>query len=120
MIALDNYPFTAPDLRLLTPIFHPNIREDDGYICVSLFSDWNSCYSFLDAVKAVLYLLSNPNFEDPNNPYSVLRAEYRDRFDEVCRQFRAGFPVKFCGSAGLDVFSLDACLVLYQCSEYEL
>ncbi|VDM00004.1 unnamed protein product [Schistocephalus solidus] len=88
---MDDYPFTAPDLRLLTPIFHPNIREDDGYICVSILSDWNS---FLDAVKAVLYLLSNPNFEDPNNPYGILRAEYRDRFDEVCRQFLAGFPVQ--------------------------
>ncbi|BHF83165.1 hypothetical protein SprV_0802630700 [Sparganum proliferum] len=94
MAAMDNYPFSCPEIRLLTPIFHPNIRDDDGYICLSIISDWNSCYSLLDVVKAVLFLLSNPNFDDPNNRYGVLRAEYRSRFDEVCRQFLAGFPVK--------------------------
>ncbi|VDK36035.1 unnamed protein product [Dibothriocephalus latus] len=53
-----------------------------------------SCYSFLDVIKAVLFLLANPNFDSANNSFGYLSAEYRDSFEEVCRQFLAGFPIK--------------------------
>ncbi|VDN13152.1 unnamed protein product [Dibothriocephalus latus] len=94
IVASDNYPRVRPEIRFLTPIFHPNINTDGGYICLSLMDDWNSCYSFLDVIKAVLFLLANPNFDSANNSFGSLSPEYRDRFEEVCRQFLAGFPIK--------------------------
>ncbi|KAL7058723.1 hypothetical protein AAHC03_013300 [Spirometra sp. Aus1] len=94
IVASDNYPRTSPEIRLLTPIFHPNINPQGGYICLNIMDDWNSCYSFLDVIKAVLFLLANPNFDSSNNTFGSLPPEYRDRFEEVCKQFLAGFPVK--------------------------
>uniref|UniRef100_A0A0X3P5J0 UBC core domain-containing protein n=1 Tax=Schistocephalus solidus TaxID=70667 RepID=A0A0X3P5J0_SCHSO len=90
----DDYPRTRPEIRLLTPIFHPNINPQGGYICLSIMDDWNSCYSFLDVIKAVLFLLANPNFDSANNSFGSLPPEYRDRFNEMCKQFLAGFPIK--------------------------
>ncbi|VDN14310.1 unnamed protein product, partial [Dibothriocephalus latus] len=92
--ASQDYPRTPPYIRLLTPIFHPNICAYGGQICMSMLDDWNSCYSFLDLIKAVLFLLANPNFDSANNSFGSLSPEYRNRFDEVCKQFLAGFPIK--------------------------
>ncbi|VDN10925.1 unnamed protein product [Dibothriocephalus latus] len=91
IVASENYPRNQPQIRFLTPIFHPNIHPKNGYICLSILDDWNS---LLDAIKAVLFLLSNPNFDSSNNEFADLPSEYQNRFDEVCRQFLAGFHVR--------------------------
>ncbi|VDN23109.1 unnamed protein product [Dibothriocephalus latus] len=80
------------------PLPHTNFSfkyyPNGGCICLSIMDDWNSCCSFLDVIKAVLFLLANPNFDSANNSFGYLSAEYRDSFEEVCRQFLAGFPIK--------------------------
>lgn len=63
------YPTIAPGVLCLTPIYHPNI-DDDGEICLSLFEDWSAEYnSLFDCVHGLIFLLKNPNLEDPLSPY---------------------------------------------------
>ena len=63
------YPVIAPEVKCLTHIYHPNI-DDAGEICLSLFEDWSSEYNCLmHCVHGLLFLLKNPNLEDPLSPY---------------------------------------------------
>ncbi|KAM7543102.1 hypothetical protein Aperf_G00000002529 [Anoplocephala perfoliata] len=64
------YPSVSPDVIFGTPIFHPNIDPRTGDVCLSLLTDWQSCFSLLDIVKAMLYLIENPNFDSPNNAFA--------------------------------------------------
>lgn len=64
------YPRVAPKVTFNSPIFHPNIDAKMGYICLSLLNEWHSCWSLLDIVKAMLYLIEHPNFASANNSYA--------------------------------------------------
>ncbi|KAM3171196.1 hypothetical protein ACTXT7_017102 [Hymenolepis weldensis] len=64
------YPRTVPKVTFNSPIFHPNIDAKMGYICLSLLNEWQSCWSLLDVVKAMLYLIEHPNFDSANNGYA--------------------------------------------------
>ena len=63
------YPFKAPELRFLTPIYHPNVDED-GKICVDLL---NSAESYKpttplsEVVRAVTELIDKPNIDHALN-----------------------------------------------------
>eukprot|EP00795_Rhopilema_esculentum_P002532 gene2532-727_t len=64
-----SYPTICPDIRCLTHIYHPNIDES-GEICLSLFEDWSPEYNCLmHCVYGLLFLLKNPNLDDPLSPY---------------------------------------------------
>lgn len=63
------YPSVPPRVKCLTHIYHPNI-DDFGEICLSLFDDWSSGYNCLiHCIHGLLYLLENPNLDDPLSPY---------------------------------------------------
>uniref|UniRef100_A0A5K3G135 UBIQUITIN_CONJUGAT_2 domain-containing protein n=1 Tax=Mesocestoides corti TaxID=53468 RepID=A0A5K3G135_MESCO len=65
------YPRFRPEVRFITPIFHPNIYIGDGGVCLSLLTEWHSCYSLLDVVKALIYLIEHPNFDSPNDEFAT-------------------------------------------------
>ncbi|VDD77162.1 unnamed protein product [Mesocestoides corti] len=67
------YPREHPELTFCSPIFHPNIDTFSGRICLNLIDEWLSCYSLLDVVKALLYLINNPNFNEANNRFANLK-----------------------------------------------
>jgi len=63
------YPISAPSIKCVTHIYHPNI-DDCGEICLSLFDDWCADFNcIMHCVYGLLYLLKNPNLEDPLSPY---------------------------------------------------
>lgn len=51
-----------------------------------------SCYSLLDLVKALIFLIENPNFDSPNNSFGTLPDV--SQFEEVSRQLLSGQRVK--------------------------
>jgi ubiquitin-protein ligase len=62
-----NYPYPGGiEITWLTPIFHPNIRED-GKVCIQLVNDWAENQTVSNVVSALHYLLENPNPSDPLN-----------------------------------------------------
>nr|CDS31761.2 nedd8 conjugating enzyme ubc12 [Hymenolepis microstoma] len=86
------YPLKPPKVSFDTPIFHPNIYFADGSICLNIFTEWRSCYSLLDLVKAVLYLIDHPNFESPYSDFREVSGQ-----EEIATKsalLLAGLPVE--------------------------
>lgn len=68
------YPYPGGiDVVWLTPIFHPNIRESDGKVCILLVNDWAETQTVKSVVDALKQLLDNPN---PASPLNKEAAEY--------------------------------------------
>lgn len=51
----------------LTPIFHPNIRPEDGAVCIQLVNQWSEGQNLLSVINALYQLLKNPNPQSPLN-----------------------------------------------------
>ncbi|XP_077994493.1 uncharacterized protein LOC144448213 [Glandiceps talaboti] len=68
------YPFYAPDVVCLTPIYHPNIDnilafdENEAEICINLLDDWQVTFNLEHVIQAILFLFYQPNLEDPISP----------------------------------------------------
>ena len=67
-IRVTDYPQKAPTVTCGTQIYHPNIDEN-GEICLNLFSEWAETNTLEDCIQGLLFLLYNPNLEDPLSPW---------------------------------------------------
>ena len=83
----DNFPTNPPKGYFLTKIFHPNVAQPSGDICVNtLKKDWNPAKWSLSHIFEVIKCLLIVPF-----PESSLN-------DEAGRQFMADYK-KFCETA---------------------
>jgi ubiquitin-protein ligase len=63
------YPFMPPEIRFITPIYHPNV-DKDRKICVNIIGDKNTYKpktSLSEIVQAIVHLIDNPQTVDPLN-----------------------------------------------------
>ena len=52
-IEFDNYPFKAPKMTVMTPIYHPNFTAE-GEICQNVYEkDWAPVQKVTDVIKAL-------------------------------------------------------------------
>ena len=62
------YPLAPPTIRMVTPIFHPNIHGVSGEICLDILkSEWSPAWTLSSACTAIRALLSAPNPDSPLN-----------------------------------------------------
>ena len=67
-----DYPFSPPEVRIITPMYHPNISKD-GKICIALLNEggtYRPTTSLIDIVLAIIDLIDNPqadHFLDAGN-----------------------------------------------------
>ena len=54
----ENYPFSAPTIKFLTPCFHPNV-DQQGNICLDILKEkWSASYSVSTILQSLRSLLA--------------------------------------------------------------
>lgn len=77
------FPISPPNVKFITPIWHPNISES-GSICLDVIKDkWSSFYGIETIFNSILLLLEEPNLNSPLN--SKASGEYKSgNFKRIC------------------------------------
>ena len=79
----DGYPNVKPEIRFTNKIYHLNVREKDGHICISTLNNWVPRTPMVDVISAIFALFYEQN---PLSPYSVtMAAQYKMRRNEFNR-----------------------------------
>lgn len=85
----EDYPFSAPRVKFITPIQHVNINSK-GDICLDILKDkWAASQNIKTVMLSILLLLSQPNPDDPFNSelaelYRTNQKEYVNKIKKSC------------------------------------
>ena len=62
----DNYPFKHPEVKFITPMYHPNIKKETGEICMDVFANnWSPTQKVSDIIEKIASLLVSPSTDSP-------------------------------------------------------
>lgn len=110
-----NYPNEPPEMRFLTPIWHPNVYAD-GRVCISILHKpggtaetpddtpasecWRPILNIEAIVVSVLSMLSDPNFNSPANMDASVQMRndiegFKARVKSEVEGSRANLPAGF-------------------------
>ena len=72
----NNYPNEGPiDVRMKTPIYHPNINNLDGHIYLNYLYKWKNTYNIAGIALAIFELLFYPNPSNSYKPINISKAK---------------------------------------------
>jgi ubiquitin-protein ligase len=85
----EQFPFKSPSVGFRTKIFHPNVDESSGSICLdSLNKAWSPAFSLENVITSqIAYLLQYPNPSDPfNREAAMMMHTDKERFKAHVKQ----------------------------------
>lgn len=72
----DTYPEKKPEVRFKTKIYHSNVSQTTGHVCISTLNNWdksNPKPSMKDVLEDIVFLMYNPT---PEHGYGKFDQEY--------------------------------------------
>ncbi len=87
----DTYPFEAPRVNFLSPVYHPNINGQK--VCVDFLKDqWSPTFTLSAVIKSLEFLLIDPNPANPMDSTAV--SDYLSNPDEYSLKNKALMNIK--------------------------
>lgn len=83
-----DYPFRAPNVKFITPMYHPNISTSGG-ICLDLLIDkWLPSYHVASLLVSIRSFLDDPNPDHGLNPKALECFRHdKAKYEENVRNF---------------------------------
>ncbi|KAF2670441.1 hypothetical protein BT63DRAFT_424384 [Microthyrium microscopicum] len=86
----DQYPYRSPSIGFLNKIFHPNIDEHSGSVCLDVINQtWSPMYDMVNIFETFLpQLLRYPNPTDPlNGEAAALMMRDAQMYEEKVKEY---------------------------------
>ncbi|BCS83079.1 hypothetical protein QLL95_gp1044 [Cotonvirus japonicus] len=82
----NDYPYSAPKVKFITPIQHMNVN-DKGDICLNILKKegWSVALNIFSILLSIIILLDQPNSDDPFNSdlAGLFRSNYEDYINKI-------------------------------------
>lgn len=88
------YPFKAPQVKFITPVFHPNVNTQGGICLDLLINKWLPSYHVASLLVSIRSFLDDPNPEHGLNQEALeLFRNNRPRYEETVRHYVQTYAV---------------------------
>jgi ubiquitin-conjugating enzyme E2 H len=86
----DAYPYQPPYIRFRNRIYHPNIEELSGIVCLDVINQtWTPLYDLSNVFDTFLpQLLTHPNALDPlNSEAAMFYRQHPEEYERIVKRF---------------------------------
>ncbi|KAJ3828592.1 ubiquitin-conjugating enzyme/RWD-like protein [Lentinula raphanica] len=101
----DQYPYKSPSIGFMNKIFHPNIDELSGSVCLDVINQtWSPMFDMINIFEVFLpQLLRYPNPNDPlNGEAAALLMRHPKEYDAKVKEYVQRYATKEAADAAAD------------------